>query len=301
MQNERDYLVGSRLNMIEQKFDAFLKKLADAGAEMIFTFKKTQVKETGFVSAQENHYQKALELLNSLKMIGDFNQLKEGEENKEIPYNHSVMIVLCQVAGRYGDLHGMDSIHSSMSASQVKLANENKALAIMSLDTQILFYSGSWVFWSDADLDMEKMTIRQFDKEKILAHLNVPIEKAHLFCMLAGSLDSSEENIEEMIEFFRPYHKLIPKVAKFVNKTQFPLTDKVLRTVITKVMGRCTQELFEDFKRSLEIKDLKSCTETSNQIDPEVMEHIQGGYANFAEEILESFPIYLSPVYLDLR
>lgn len=304
-----DVIAGYRLNKIEQKFEEFLQKLSNAGAEMIFTFKKTQTMEPDFISLRESEYQKALELINSLKMGGDFQALNKLYQRKqmdkdrfEFSYNHSVMIVLCQVADRYGKLYGLDSINLRPSTSQVKLANEYNAMALMGLNTHYIFYSGAWAFWSDADLDMKTMMIRQYDKEKILAHLNVTTEKAALFSVLAGSLYSSEANVNQVVKFFRPWSKqLFPNVAQFVNEQKFPLTDNALVSIITRIMGRCTQEVFDDFKRTLRLMEPTTCDKVPSKVDPAVMKFIRDDYANLAEEILENCPIYLSPVYLDLR
>jgi hypothetical protein len=304
-----DVLVGYRLNKIEQKFEKFLQKLANAGADMIFTFKKTQTKETDFISCREGEYQQGMELLNALKMGGDFERLENSYHRKmmtntrfEFPYNHSVMIVLCQVADRYGKLHGLDSINSRPSTTQVKIANDNKAMAIMGLNTHYVFYSGSWAFWSDADLDMDKMTIRQYNRRKILETLNVTTEKAALFSVLAGSLYSSEVNVNKVVKFFRPWTKqLFPNVAQFVNEQRFPLSDATLMAIITKLFGQCTHELYNDFKRTLRLMDPATCDNVTSKVNPEVMKYIRDDHANYAEEILENSPIYISPVYLDLR
>ena len=210
-----------------------------------------------------------------------------------------VMLVLCHVAERYGKLYGLNSRPSTM---HVKIANDHEAMALLGLNTHYIFYSGSWAFWSDADLNMDTMTIRQFNKEKILTHLNITSEKAALFAVLAGSLFSSEANINTMVTFFRPWTKqLFSNVAKFVNEQTFPISDSSLASIITKIFGQCTDKLFYDFKRTLRLMDPTTCNQVPSEVDPEVMKLIQDDYANLAEEIFENSPIYISPVYLDLR
>jgi hypothetical protein len=208
-----------------------------------------------------------------------------------------------QVAYRYGKLDGLDTINSRTGASQVKLANDSNAMALMGLNTQYVFYSGSWAFWSDADLDMNTMTIRQYDKEYILKRLNLTTENALLFSVLTGSLHSTAENVMKVAEFFKNWPKHKPKqrfakAAKLVSEQKFPITDSELASVVELVMGR---ESLDDFKRTLRLMDPTTCDEVQSKIDPKVMRHIRDDYANFAEEILENCPIHVSPVYLDLR
>jgi len=156
IQDVKDVIVGSRLNKIEEKFENFLQNMKNAGAEMIFVFKKSQKnKDEHFISIQEMHYHVARELIDKITATKDFGRLKSIYEEKmqdpnfEFPLNRSMMLMLTQVAQRYGKLHGMDTIYNRSSTFQVQLANESKAVAIMGLNTHYIFYDGSWAFWSD--------------------------------------------------------------------------------------------------------------------------------------------------------
>lgn len=207
----KDAIVGYRLNNIDRRFEEFLQKLKNAGAEMIFVFKKTQKnKDEDFIVEQEEDYHTGRELIDNITARKDFGTLKTLYESKikddnkfEFPLNRSLMLVLSQVAQKYGKLVGMDTINNRNSTFQVQLANQYNAIAIMGLNTHYIFYEGSWAFWSDADLDMDLMTIRQYNKEKILRHMNLSYEKAPLFVCLAGNLDSSEANIKKVAMFFQ--------------------------------------------------------------------------------------------------
>ena len=80
-QDAADVVVGFRLNKIERKFEEFLQKLANAGTELIFTFKKTQTKESDFQKLRESEYNEALCLLQEIKAFPNFDKL----------LNHSMM------------------------------------------------------------------------------------------------------------------------------------------------------------------------------------------------------------------
>jgi hypothetical protein len=300
-----DVAVGYRLNKIEEKFEEFLQKLTGYGAELIFTFKKTQTKETDFKSNREEEYTAGIYVVDQIASASDFKSLVKRikPKKREHPYNHSVMLVLCQVADRFGKLYGLDSINSRPSTSQVQLANKYNALAIMGLNTHYIFYSGTWAFWSDADLDMRTMTIRQYNREKILKSLNVTFESAALFSTLAGSLYSTEEIVERMTRFFgsRKSRDFFPDIAHFVNNQRFPISDTTINSIILQIFGQRNQQIFDDFKRTLQMMEPNTCSQLRSNIDPEVMKYFKDDYANLAEEILEGSSIYISPVYLDLR
>lgn len=68
----------------------------------------------------------------------------------QFPPSRAEMLMVSQIAKRFRRLHGMDSIYSRCSTSQVQLANESRAVAIMGLNTHIIFYKMALSFWFDA-------------------------------------------------------------------------------------------------------------------------------------------------------
>lgn len=305
-QDIKDAIVGFRMNVIEETFSSFLEKLQHAGAVMVFVFKKSQVRESDFISGKAEDYAKGKAIVELMRSTSDLNKLESFCQFKypteRLPLNHAVMHVLAQVSKRFGKLHGMDTINKRSSTFQVQLANQYNAMAIVGLDTYYSFYEGSWTFWSDKDLDMESMTIRQYNKEKIMEHLNLTPEKTPLFITLAGGLYSTEENIRKVVSFFRPGSQDFFKVvAEFVNQYRFPLMSGSLILLITRIFDNCPQKVFDDFKLTMNVMNTKDNTNVVSKVDSEIMNLVKDDFANLAEEILENSPILISPVYLDLR
>lgn len=304
----KDVVFGYRLNKIEKKFEDFLLKLQTAGAEMIFVFKKASSK-SNFFTEKQVEYESARTFIDTMRTSSSVLDVEfklrmnlRQTSRSEFPFNHAVMIVLSQVAQRYGNLRGMDTINNQPSTFQVHLANKYQAMALLGLDTHYIFYGGDWAFWSDADLDMDRMTILQYDKRQIMRHMGLTAEKAPLFVALAGSLHSSEANVKRVVNHFRPWTKqLFPNVAAFVNEQTFPLTDSNLAGIVTEIFGRCPSDIFEDFKQTMLLMNPVENLKISGKVGANIMELIKDDFANLAEEILENSPIFISPVYLDLR
>lgn len=306
--NIEEVVTGYRLNLVEEKFAGFLTKIREAGGEMIFVFKKTQTKEYNFANDMNDMYQSALDVINQIKMRKELDSLKTYYDKTmdskwfQIPFNQAIMVVLTQVAQRFGKLYGMDTIDNRSSTFHVRLANETNAMAIIGLDTYYVFYEGAWKFWCNADLDMTRMIIRQYDKEKILSHLNLNAANASLFVTLAGGIYTTEENIRKIKSYFgsRP-QEIFRSVSKFVNQQRFPLTDGSLRKIIQKFIGRFDEDVFNDFKRTMELMDPGVNPKIHCKIDDEIMELIKHDYPNLAEELLMNSVICISPVFLDIR
>jgi hypothetical protein len=304
-QEVKDVTVGFRLLKLEKRFSDFLERLQNAGIEMIFTFKKSELKDVNFVNDMETDYQKGLEMIDMMRLMNETESLCQEFDRKietqryEFPFNQTMMLVLTQVAEKFGKLIGTDVINSRPSTSQVRLANQTQAMAIMGLNTHYIFYEGSWAFWSDADLDMDSMTIRQFDKKKILQFMGINVEQSRLFAILAGSLLSSPTIVERVVSHFGKWpKKVIENAINFVRTQRFPLTDGTLESIITKIFRRCDNEILMDFKRSLRLMNPNEDDEHA-LISP-VKKIIKDDYASFAEDILEDSPIFICPNFLDL-
>jgi hypothetical protein len=308
-QGIEDVIFGYRLNKIKRDFEEFLLKLTEAGAELIFVFKKTQVENLeDFAKCKDLHYQIALDVIHQMRSMSEFERLKNHFERKiknekfELQVNDAVPLVLNQVAQRYGKMHGMDTIRNRVSTFQIHLANQNNALAIIGLNTHYTFFEGNWAFWSDADLDMSRMTIRQYDRKIILRHLGITTQQAPLFTALAGGLYSSDDVKKKVAKYFRPWEKnLFRNVSIFVNQQSFPLSDCDLESIICKILGSCYPHVLNDFKETIRLMDPHENKSVKSKVGDKVMEIIKDEFANYAEEILEQSAIFISPVNLDLR
>lgn len=99
------------------------------------------------------------------------------------------------------------------------------------------------------------MTVKEYNKEKILSAIGLTTEQAPLFNALAGSLRSSDANIARLERRFGSHKRaqVIQQVIKFVNdqRLTFPLSDAALSSVIAKIYGSCSTQLLEDFKKTL--------------------------------------------------
>lgn len=306
-------MLGCRLTVIKRQYEQFLKKLKAAGAELIFVFKKTDsIKDSKFLSQYQSEYSKARELICEMRTNRNLDKLAENYkinlENRkfsQLPLNDAVLFVLCQTARQFGKIHGMDSYRNRVAKFQIDLANETKAMAVMGLNSYYFMFDGSWAFWSDREVDMEKMTIRQYDRELVLRHLNITYQQAPLFAAITGGVKCSETS-KQLVESFKPsdwdltFNRKVDfkMVSELVNKQQFPLSVDILDGIVTSILGRCDLNVLEDIKEAI---DSMCSNRNLCKIEAGIMKTIKDDPGNLAEEILEGSTIFISPVYLDER
>jgi hypothetical protein len=301
----KDKLLGYRFNKMKEEFEAFLTKLIDNGAQLIFIFKKNQSFESDFSTRVENEYLRAIEILDVTETLKSFQGVVgHFERNSEFkhPPNLLILLVMMQSARKFGEIIGMDSTESRQSTAHVKIANEKNAMAILGHDSYYSFYEGSWKFWSDHFLDMKSMTVREYNKGAILKALGLSREQIPLFVILAGGLYSTPGNIKAISKHFKFWEpNYLERITSMVRQQRFPMDDTQISTIIKTIFNRVDPGVVADFKRSLSLLDVEDDLKYPDGIDREVMQATENEFLNYANEILQNKPIFISPSFIDLR
>lgn len=293
----KDVVLGYRLNIIRERFAEFLSKLKAQKAKLVFVFEKTQVTNKDFNETENCNYLNGVVLAST---DGNLESASRGLENKiktdrtfEIPLNLTVMLALSQVATKFGEVIGMPSISYELASFNVFTARKRKAMAVLSLNTHYLFYDAEWKFWSDADLDMENMTVREYNRPEVLKILDIPQNKASLFVALSESFRASKTANS------KNDHVTPEKLINFVRQQQYPVHYKILSKAVHANFKHCPKSLEVYLSRAERRFD------ETNTFAPrgsrEVMKIVKNDFANYAEEILVNSPIFVPPVFFDLR
>lgn len=163
-----------------------------------------------------------------------------------------------------------------------------------------VFYKGSWKFWADNKLDIESMTIREYDRKLILATLGLEtVGKAQLFNALSGGLKSSEVNLRKIVSYFWPPDYRFEKIAEYVNSQKFPISNQGLFNIVKEIFGPKynLESIYKDFRMTLSLMNPKF-PDNPYFSDPDCS---QNDLLNYKEYILANDPIYISPVFMDAR
>lgn len=303
----QDNLLGSRYNQIREHFEDFLIKLRENGAVLVFLMKKSRAREEDFVRVCENHYDTQCEISDVIETLkGTSKIIRHYERLQSPPYfplNFTTCMVLAQVASKYGKIYGMDTLNQKPCTVHVQILEKHKAMAIIGSDTYYFFYEGRWKIWSHNSLDLENMTIREYNKELILKDLGLTVEQGPLFVALSGGLYSSYENIKKIYHFFKPWNEKTRKnflsIPRFINKRSFPLTDESLGLIVEEIFGRRDEKIFEEFRITIQTMNTKFEPERDPRFDWNIMETFENEFVSIANLILMNSPIFIPPI--DLR
>lgn len=299
----KDVIVGFRLNVIKEQFAEFLGKLKTAGAKLVFVFQKIEVDKKDFHDRQDEAYRNAQEvaatsgpLVSATKAL---NNKMEKQFSFEFPINLAVVVALSQIASQFGEIIGMSSLEHEPVPHNVNLAEKMEAMAILSLDTYYFFYDGAWQFWSDGSLDMEAMTVYQYNRQEVLDLLGLFGAKQMLFVALASLLRNKAANLKTKSSK-RTRAPNFEGVLTFVKELAYPWSDKELTRAIEKAFGFCPKDIINGIAEKTRKLDRSVEVKPSEEVK-NVIDLIKNDFANYAEEILVNSPIYISPVYFDLR
>lgn len=302
-QKLEDNLFGSRYNIVKSDFENFLIRLRENGAVLVFLMKKSQTREGDFLEYSEDHYVTRCEVSDVIETLKSTSKIIDHYDKPKkawFPLNHTTEMVLAQTAAKYGKVYGMDTLNLKPSTVHVQIAEKHNALAIIGTDTYYIFYEGRWKIWSDNSLDMQNMTIREFDKDFILKDLGLTVAQAPLFVVLAGGLYSSTENNKKVYHFFKPWiEKTFKTVPKYINQQRFPLTDESFASIVEEIFGHRDEKIIDEFRRSINLMDTKFEPKSESRIDRNIMENFENEFISFANLILTNSPIFVPPI--DLR
>lgn len=244
--------------------------MKDAGAELVFVFNKCNDIESDINN---------IDFLYELRLQG--------------------MLILSQVAKRFGMLCGMDTTSTIRASTfHVQLANELGAMAILSFNSHYLFNDYPWAYWSTVTMNLSDLTVCQYNKQKIMSHFNLTTQAVPLFATLTGGLLSSSFNIATTLNFFQTEDNHGKDASWFIKDLRFPISDEDLKLIISIVFGKYSDELFDDFKLSMRSFDPKENMKLASKIHPAIRAIIKNDVSNIAEEILDNKAIFISATTL---
>lgn len=320
------------MNLISETFEHFLRELTGAGAKLIFVFKKISIIfESDWIDSRNKEYCESLKFLKLLeeKTTGELLDHFALWYNRQYPLNPVVTNVLCQVAAKYGSFHGNDIFLSKETAGHVELANNEKAYAIMGLDTYYLCYEGAWKFWSPqiSKTPEQDIFFEAYDKQAVLDYHHFDsFEQMQLFALLAGELKTTLSNesvsikpsytfnhvliklfldkLQTIENFFQPNKvsraERLKKVFSYVGSVPLPFTRETYRTIVGEIFGEVDESIVDNFVSSMQSFKCSVAQDSKRFPDDEVGRLIKDKPMSIAESILHQRDLTISSNYLDL-
>ncbi|XP_062558721.1 constitutive coactivator of peroxisome proliferator-activated receptor gamma isoform X2 [Armigeres subalbatus] len=241
-------LCGGRYNHISRQLDAFFGEMKNLGAELAFFWDGpiTMTTDDGWCKKRDHKYQTVIELFDAVDQGFDI-----FDPNPDIiPFHYTATVK--QVAMRHGRYYYATSRECDQ--DMVAFANNSRALAIITNDSDMLIYGGSWRFWCTNGLNMANLTIVEYDRVALRSFLQLSTAQMSLMATLVGNdiINSSE---------LYNFHKVLGRsIDKITNVADFILTNanKSADGILIEALEFCSNRraLMKRFKMSLAIYNL---------------------------------------------
>lgn len=295
----KDLLCGYQINKIKHDFEDFLEKLKAVGAELVFVFKKIVSEDKEFLKRRLRDYHISCNVIDDITHASSFEQLvKIYKRGENFPYNTLILVAIIQSAEKFGNIHGCNIIKGKPAIQQVQLVKDQHIDFILGLDTFYFLFPGNFKVWSDSRLSMSEMKVQQLDPRVIVDHLKLSQENAPLFACLVGDLQSTPEVNNKVLNHFGK--NLFTGAAKFINRLISKTAEEKMQEAIKLIFGGCPEyQILEDFYSS--IKSFEIVDPPQVLIEHDLVEVLQNEFVSFAEEIIYNTPIFINPVFSDLR
>lgn len=317
--NLKSLLCGFQLNRQKEEFEQFLTKLQEAGATIEFVIKKPNIDEKSFMTRRLEDYKIACFIIDKIKEVGNLEKLADTfHDLASFPYNIAILATLVQSAKKFGPVHCQNESESCNPAiAQIQLAKSRNIDFLMGLDTYYFIFGCDIKVWSDLNFDMKKGVLLEFDPKIITQYFKLNHEKAALFAALTTTSGSAKFEIvidrglkKTLQNYFgfgsRDYFR---NVAKFVQTVDSSHTaEMTVNNVLEKIINNNIESHDEkmvaeiaDFMKLLRSFDSLENFESDSQVSSERAIAIKNDFSNFGDAILKGNPIFLNPVFLDLR
>lgn len=196
VKNSKELLCGGRHSVFARHVGAFLRKLTDAGAELVF-FNSIYTQIEGierWIDQAEMKYEKCSRLLELIHKKPMFDDLANSDEAKSVVHIVDKLTIhtLFTLAKQYGTMIKDNDVRRSMAA----YAAEKNALAVMSGSADFLVFNGDYMIWSLQRLHFIGLTTMQFDKVALRKHLDLTKQQMRFLVGMIGNQIVPNEKYE---------------------------------------------------------------------------------------------------------
>ncbi|XP_053690966.1 uncharacterized protein LOC128739497 [Sabethes cyaneus] len=208
-------LCGGRYEVVYRQLDSFFHELTELGVDLVF-FNHGPIQQVKFATWQERQiqkYDKSNDIINAVDTnVYNLNLLVASFRDK-IPSN--TRYSLEEAVKKHGTYKL--AIERDCDQDLTAYATLHHAMAVITNDTDFIIFDGPWRIWVSSTLDMEGLTIYEYNRTNLLQYLKLSAHQLPLLATLSGN---DIINYDEV----RPFHRRLghPKrkfhtIANFIR------------------------------------------------------------------------------------
>lgn len=249
------------------KFDDMLQnwhtKLMDLDVLLVFfnTWGVENHKVDGFIDLERKRFEQCIQFYDWIdegrSASNIFNECVDIRRNLE----YSMMVNFKSIMSKYAE-HKLCGVGRDVDQQIANYATVNDVLAIFSSDTDFMIFDGNWKFWSFVDIDLDRFTVKEFDRLMLNQQLLLTFEQRPLFASLIGN-NYTYKYIDELRRFHsslwgngREFFRVAKYIREIFNEQNFTLDD------IDEIADVVAHDIFgddcDDEKRQVIIDSIKS-------------------------------------------
>lgn len=207
--------LGGRHSRLINSFYTFFNGLKAAGADLVFF-------SDGLMQTDKTKWwcEKQDKLYNEYRMMLSYGSVIDNNiSSKQFKCPFLVQSVIQMIKhAKLGEVYVTSGVECDRAI--VKHAVDNEALAVISGDTDFLFFDGRFKLWYHGiSLDLSESTMHHFDREKLRSILRLNWDQMKIFATIAGN------------DITKPYVKKRcdpMQIAKICQNLSIDSTDKIL-------------------------------------------------------------------------
>lgn len=181
-QTNDESILGGRHNIYIELATNFFQMLTEHGAKLVF-FCDGHLQQSRidvWCNRRDREYKESQVILS---------EIDAGRYRCNDRYSHrgSKYFVnsLLETAKLYGTV--IVSTERDCDSIAAQYATQNDALAILASDSDYLIYEGNWQHWHVDTIDMMQCTVKRFNRNALIANLNLTRDQMKVFASIAGN------------------------------------------------------------------------------------------------------------------
>ncbi|XP_049535033.1 uncharacterized protein LOC125950783 [Anopheles darlingi] len=229
--DKKSMLCGTRVRMIEQQADEFFRRLKEAGARLVFFYDgpPQQAKLTTWTKRQNQKYKDMIAIMDAV----DQGQPLHKIANKYSRMPNNTCIKLNHVARKHGPL--IIPYSAECDQELAVYAQQHKAFAIITNDTDFLIYEGNWHLWYVDDINLDTLETLEYNRDALRREMDLNWPGMALWATLGGNDFFQYDTVE-------PFHNSLNGNNKFGKLAQYvrslPLGNGFSKGIVKQIVQR---------------------------------------------------------------
>lgn len=238
-------ICGGRFNDITRRMDRFFADLTSAGVKLEFFSDgpKRNASTVAWCERKDGYYREMQKLCDA---VDNGEEISVMERFGTLPFHY--VFTLKQSAVKHGKFHW--AVARKCDQEMAAFANESKALAIMTDDSDFLIHDGSYRFWCTNNLNISNLTLTEYDRVELVRFLGLNQLQMPLLATLTGNDLVDSRALSRLHSSLGQRPDNIANIAKFIRDQ----SNQPVNAVLNRALESCrdTRMLMDRFNESLE-------------------------------------------------